>query len=84
MNCDKSSSDFGKWESFILSADNRRQLYIPPMFGNGYYVLSDYAVYSYKQNTYYGCFKQFTYKYNDPRFGIMWMGEASVISERDK
>lgn len=84
LNCDESSPDFGKWEAFELSAENRHQLYIPPMYGNGYYVLSDMCVYSYKQSTYYGQYKQFTYKYNDPRFGIVWPGEASIISERDK
>ncbi len=84
LNCNPNSSDFGKWESFILSSDNKYQLYIPPMYGNGYYVMSDIAVYTYKQSTYYGDFKQFTYKYNDPRFGIQWPGEALVISERDK
>lgn len=83
LNCDEKSADFGKWESFILSADNKKQLYIPPMYGNGYYVLSEHAVYCYKQDTNYGDFKQFTYKYNDPRFGIKWMGEAGIISERD-
>ena len=84
LNCDENSPDFGKWESFILSAENKHQLYVPPMYGNGYFVLSDEAVYTYKQSTYYGVFKQFTYKYNDPRFGIEWPSEASVISERDK
>lgn len=84
LNCDEKSPDFGKWESFILSAENKKQLYIPPMYGNGYYVLSDHAVYCYKQDTNYGDFKQFTYKYDDPRFGIKWMGEASVLSERDR
>lgn len=84
LNCDEASPDFGKWESFILSDENKYQLYIPPMYGNGYYVLSDTAVYTYKQDTYYGEYKQFTYKYNDERFGIQWPAEASVISERDK
>ena len=83
LNCDESSSDFGKWQSFILSDENKHQLYVPPMFGNGYYVLSDVAVYSYKQSTYYGEYKQFTYKWNDNRFGIEWPAEASIISERD-
>ena len=84
LNCDETSPDFGKWESFILSDENKHQLYIPPMYGNGYYVLSDYAVYTYKQSTYYGEYKQFTYKYNDERFGIVWPDEAKVVSERDK
>ncbi len=83
LNCDEMSSDFGKWQSFILSCENKFQLYIPPMYGNGYYVMSDVAVYSYKQSTYYGEFKQFTYKWNDERFKIKWPDEATIISERD-
>lgn len=83
LNCDEGSPDFGKWQSFTLSAENKCQLYIPPMYGNGYYVTSDIAVYSYKQSTYYGEYKQFTYKWNDPRFGIEWPSEAQIISERD-
>lgn len=83
LNCDETSADFGKWEAFTLSAENKRQLYIPPMYGNGYYVMSDKAVYTYKQSTYYGEYKQFTYKWNDARFGIKWPAEARVISERD-
>ena len=83
VNCDETSEDFGKWESFILSEENKHQLYIPPMYGNGYYVLSDVAVYTYKQSTYYGEYKQFTYKWNDERFGIKWPAKAMIISERD-
>lgn len=85
LNCDPQSPDFGKWQSFILSEENKHQLYIPPMYGNGYYVLSDLAVYSYKQSTYYGEYKQFTYKWNDLRFQIRWPDEADalILSERD-
>lgn len=83
LNCDESSRDFGKWQSFVLSHENKYQIYIPPMYGNGYYVLSDFAVYSYKQSTYYGDYKQFTYKWNDKRFGIRWPGEPGILSERD-
>lgn len=83
LNCDEASSDFGKWQSFILSHENKHQLYIPPMYGNGYCVLSDVAVYSYKQSTYYGDYQQFTYKWDDPRFGIEWPAEARILSERD-
>lgn len=83
LNCDPESDDFGKWESFILSDENKYQLYIPPMYGNGYYVMSDIAIYSYKQSTYYGDYKQFTYKWNDKRFKIKWPEEATIISERD-
>ncbi len=83
LNCDGASPSFGKWESFELSAENRHQLYIPPMYGNGYYVTSREAVYSYKQSTYYGQYEQFTYKWNDERFGIHWPAGVRVISKRD-
>lgn len=83
LNCDETSDDFGKWQSFILSDENKYQLYIPPMYGNGYYVLSDKAVYSYKQSTYYGDFQQFTYKWNDERFKIDWPEKVTILSERD-
>ncbi len=83
LNCDESSTDFGKWQSFILSDLNKYQLYIPPMYGNGYFVLSDVAVYTYKQSTYYGEYRQFTYKWNDERFKIKWPDDATIISERD-
>lgn len=83
LNCDEKSENFGKWQSFILSDENKYQLYIPPMYGNGYLVLSDTAVYTYKQSTYYGEYKQFTYKWNDPRFKIEWPQTAAIISERD-
>ena len=83
LNCDETSPNFGKWQSFILSDENKHQLYIPPKFGNGYYVLSDVAVYTYKQSSYYGEYKQFTYKWNDERFGIKWPSDEIIISDRD-
>ncbi len=83
LNCDETSESFGKWQSFVLSDKNKHQLYIPPLYGNGYYVVSDIAVYSYKQSTYYGEYKQFTFKWNDKRFGIQWPSSSVIISERD-
>lgn len=84
LNCDQNSDQFGQWQSFILSHENRFQVYIPPMYGNGFYVLSDVAVYNYKQTTVYGEAKQFTYKWNDPSFNIVWPCDDPILSERDK
>lgn len=83
LNCNPESDQFGKWEAFILTHENRHQVYIPPMFGNGFYVLSDVAVYSYMQTSYYGDAKQFTYKWNDLRFGIYWPDKQPILSQRD-
>lgn len=84
VDCDPSRETFGKWEAFILTDENHYQLYIPPMYGNGYYVLSEEAVYSYKQDTFYGEAKQFTYKWNDPQLGIRWPDERPILSRRDE
>ena len=53
VNCDNDSPDFGKWQSFVLSDRNRHQVLIPPKHGNGHLVLSEKAIFHYKQNTYY-------------------------------
>jgi len=57
---------------FILSDQNHQQVLIPPGFGNGHYVLSDKAVFHYKQSTYYDPESQFTLKWNDPELAIDW------------
>lgn len=84
INCDENSKDFGKWQSFILSDKNRFQLLIPPRHGNAYLVLSDKAIFSYKQSTYYNRKIQFSYKWNDPRFKIRWPIKNPILSQRDK
>jgi dTDP-4-dehydrorhamnose 3,5-epimerase len=82
VNCDETSADFGKWDSFILSDKNHHQLYIPPKYGNGYFVLTDTSVYTYKMSKSHSDY-QFTYRWNDPRFGIRWPSDKPVISLRD-
>ena len=84
VNCDPCSKNFGKWQSFLLSEKNRKQILIPPMHGNSYLTLSDMSIFHYKQTTYYDRSKQFTYKWNDSRFKIDWPVENPILSERDK
>lgn len=84
VNCDENSKDFGKWQSFILSDKNRFQILIPPKHGNAHLVLSDKAIFSYKQSTYYNRKIQFSYKWNDPRFKIRWPIKNPILSKRDK
>lgn len=84
VNCDKKSKDFGKWESFVLSDKNRKQVLIPPKHGNGHLVLSDWATFHYKQSTYYNPKIQFTYKWNDPELNISWPIEKPILSKRDE
>lgn len=84
INCDKKSKDFGKWQNFILSDKNRKQVLLPPKYGNAYLVLSDKAIFSYKQSTYYDRGRQFSYKWNDSQFNIKWPIRKPILSERDK
>jgi dTDP-4-dehydrorhamnose 3,5-epimerase len=74
---------FGQWESFVLSAENRKQVYVPAGFGNGHCVTSAWAIFHYKQSTYYDPGRQFTYKWNDPRFNIAWPVSDPILSGRD-
>ena len=83
VNCDTNSKSFGQWQSFVLSSRNRHQVLVPPGYGNGHLVLSDETIFHYKQSTYYDRSKQFTYKWDDPRFNIWWPTKNPILSERD-
>jgi dTDP-4-dehydrorhamnose 3,5-epimerase len=84
VNNDKNSNQFKKWESFDLSLENRLQILVPPKFGNGHVVLSEKAIFHYKQNTQYDRKSQFTIKWNDPEFGFKWKIDNPILSGRDK
>ena len=85
VNCDEKSPDFGKWQNFLLTKENGKQLLIPPKYGHAYQVLSEQAVFNYKQTCYYkGMTNQFTYKWDDPRFKIWWPIKTPILSQRDE
>lgn len=84
VNCIETSSDFGKWDSFVLSDKNHKQVLIPPNFGNGHLILSDHAMFAYKQSSYYNPKSQFSYKWNEPRFNIWWPISNPILSRRDE
>lgn len=84
LNHDKDSQQFGQWESFTLSDTNRLQVLIPPKFGNGHVVLSETAIFHYKQNTYYNRAGQFTVVWNDPKFKMWWPIKNPILSQRDE
>ena len=83
INWDEESPQFKQWESFTLSDKNRLQVLIPAKFGNGHIVLSETAIFHYKQNTYYDRSRQFTILWNDPELNIQWPIENPILSERD-
>ncbi|MGA2477389.1 MAG: dTDP-4-dehydrorhamnose 3,5-epimerase [Spirochaetia bacterium] len=84
VNCDRDSAHFGKWRGFTLSDKNRLQVLVPPMHGNGHLVLSETAIFHYKQTSYYNPKGQFTYKWNDPQFKIWWPASSPLVSRRDE
>lgn len=84
LNNDKDSPQFGQWQGFTLSDTNRHQILVPPKFGNGHVVLSDKAMFHYKQNTYYNPKGQFTVIWNHPAYGIWWPIERPILSRRDQ
>lgn len=85
VNCDQESQNFGKWQNFILTYENGKQLLIPPKYGNAYQILSEHAILHYKQSCLYrGKDQQFTYKWDDPRFNIFWPIKYPILSQRDE
>jgi len=84
VNCDRESSEFGKWQAFTLSDRYRHQVLVPPKHGNGHLVLSSKTIFHYKQTTYYNPQAQFTYKWNDPTFNIVWPIRKPILSQRDE
>lgn len=83
INNDEQSSQYRRWEAFTLSETNRQQVLVPPKFGNGHLVLSEQAVFSYKQNTYYNRAGQFTLYWNDPALKLWWPIKDPIVSQRD-
>ncbi len=84
VNGDKESKDYGRWQGFTLSEHNRLQVLIPPKHGNGHVVMSERAIFHYKQSTYYHPKGQFTIIWNDPEFKIWWPVKQPIISRRDE
>ena len=83
VNWDERSPQYRQWDSFVLSDQNRRQVLIPPRFGNGHLVLSETAIFHYKQSTYYNRAGQFTVLWNDPSLKIWWPVADPIVSRRD-
>jgi dTDP-4-dehydrorhamnose 3,5-epimerase len=68
----KSSPTFGKWVGEILSADNHKQLWVPPGFAHGFVVLSDSAEFLYKTTDYWFPEHERSLVWSDPTVGIDW------------
>jgi dTDP-4-dehydrorhamnose 3,5-epimerase len=84
VNGDPASPQYRRWQGFTLSDRNRLQVLVPPKFGNGHLVLSEQAIFHYKQTTEYDRAGQFTLYWNDPAVGVWWPTRAPILSERDQ
>ncbi len=83
----KDSATFGKWVGVMLSAENKRQLWVPAGFAHGFYVTSESAEFVYKCTDYYHPESEVSVRYNDPELGIEWPlvnGEAPSLSGKDE
>ena len=81
------SPTYGKWEGAVLSAENRRQFFVPRGFAHGFLVLSDVAEFCYKCDDVYHPNDEGGLMWNDPEIGIEWPileGMELVLSEKDK
>jgi dTDP-4-dehydrorhamnose 3,5-epimerase len=80
----KSSPTFGNWFGTELTAENRRQLWIPPGFAHGFLVLSDWAEVVYKASGFYSTEHDRSIRWDDPQVGIEWpIDTEPLLSEKD-
>ena len=80
----RGSPTFGQWVGEVLSAENFRQLYIPPGFVHGFCVLSESAQVEYKCTALYDSADDYIVIWNDAEIGIEWPIDAPLLSDRDR
>lgn len=81
------SKTYGKWHGEILSAENKKQFYIPEGFAHGFYVLSDEAEFCYKCTGFYHPNDEGGIKWDDPDIGIDWpllSDQPLIMSSKDQ
>lgn len=80
----KSSPTFGQWVGVNLSAENKRQLWIPEGFAHGFYVMSESAEFVYKTTNYYASAAEASIIWNDETINIGWPGMRDpILSPKD-
>jgi dTDP-4-dehydrorhamnose 3,5-epimerase len=79
----RGSPTFGRWFGMTLSAENKRQFFLPPGFAHGFLVLSEMALFHYKCTDYYSPKAEQGFRWDDPDVGIKWPVENPILSQRD-
>lgn len=80
----KNSPTYGKWESRILSEENKEMFWIPEGFAHGFITLEDDTIFSYKCTNVYNKLSEGSLRWNDPDINIQWHFEAPILSDKDK
>lgn len=81
----RNSPTFGKWVGTLLSAENKRQLWIPAGFAHGFLVLSEFAEFLYKTTDYYAPEHERCIRWDDPSLAIDWpLDGAPQLSAKDQ
>jgi dTDP-4-dehydrorhamnose 3,5-epimerase len=81
----KSSSTFGQWVGVELSAENKKQLWVPSGFAHGFFVLSETAEFLYKTTSYWHAASEKCIVWNDPTLNIQWpeVGIQPLLNPKD-
>jgi len=80
----RSSPDFGRWTGVLLSADNKRHLWVPPGYAHGFLVLSEMAEFLYKTTDYWAPEHERCIRWDDPQLAISWpLQGVPVLSAKD-
>lgn len=80
----KGSPTYKKWIKVLLTAENKRQLYIPKGFLHGFVTLTDDVEVQYKVDQYYSKECDRSVKFDDPEFNIDWGVELPIVSDKDR
>ena len=80
----KDSPTYGKWESVVLTEENKLKFWIPEGFAHGFLTLEDNTIFNYKCTNVYNKESEGSILWNDPDINIEWNIEDPILSEKDK
>lgn len=80
----KNSPTYKQWVAVELTAENKKQLFVPRGFAHGFMTLVDNTEFQYKIDNYYNKESDRSISFNDPEIGVDWNNENPILSEKDK